>query len=305
MKKIETPTPKDLVKAFKETFVQFGFSETPITIRTDPFPIIAEENISRNVYDWDGHLEDLASICLKHGMKNEYHILRIMEGTIKWGTFGLLDDDIRPIESIEFLKDLATLASIFKNGRSIKIQATMPDGDFKEKHITLDIETNGLLQKLAFLSFNSFLALYGFMYDYQGVAEKPNDLNQGTLKKYQLTESGTFFKEPYSDKELADIIEFETGELDFAKAIKGRTKIEIPKLGYIAHCLIKDGGIELASMKPTEKYCLIFDLMEAAGIIPTEEELKDRVLKNKDKADMVKSWEASGLKVFKGCYIFH
>lgn len=299
MKDIENPTPKELAKAFKETFVQYGLSETPTAIRTSPFPLIAEENdFSKILYDWDEHLEELAEICLKHGLINQSCILRLMEGAIKWGTFGLLDDDIRPIEAMRFGRDLATLTNIFKRGRNIKIQATMPDGDFKEKHITLDIEANGLLQKLAFLSFNSFLALHGFMYDYQGVAEKPNDLNQGTLKEYLLTESGSFFKEPYSDKELADIIKFESSELDFAKALKGRTNIEIPKLGYIAHCLIKDGGSELASMKPTNKYCLIFDLMEAAGISPTEEELKDRELKNKDKADMVKSWEASGMKVF-------
>lgn len=299
MKDIETPTPKGLAKAFKENFVQYGLSETPTTIRTAPFPLIAEENIFTEVFiNFDEHLEDLAEICLKHGLTNQNCILRLMEGTIKWGTFGLLDDDIRPIEAMKFGKDLATLASIFKNGRSIKIQATMPDGDFKEKHITLDIEANGLLQKLAFLSFNSFLALYGFMYDYQGVAEKPNDLNQGTLQEYLITESGSFFKEPYSDKELSDIIKFETRELDFAKALKGRTEIEIPKLGYIANCLINDGGSELASMKPTNKYCLIFDLMAATGISPIAEDLKDRQLTNKDKADMVKSWIASGLKVF-------
>lgn len=254
------------------------------------------------------YLAELADICLKHGMKKHSCILRLMESVVNWDVtvlFGL--DKERTTEQIKLGKDLATLTNIFKNGRSIKIQAfipndTNPNGGIKKKHISIDIENDGLIQKLAFLSFNSYLARIGSYYEFWHVAETPNNLNQGTFPEYLISESGSFFKEPYSDDALADIIEFDTSDLDFDKALKGRTartKTEVPKLGLIACDLIRAGEQDLESMKPTEKHCLVFDLMQATGIAPDEVELRGMELKNKEKADMVKSWVRSFKKVIK------
>lgn len=278
--------PKELAKDFLKNNPGFGVSEAK----------------------HGDYLAELAKICLKHGMKSNKCILRLMRSVIDCTRDFLFSlDKERNTEEIKLGMDLATLTSIFKSGRNIKIQATIPDnlnseGVMKEKHIALDVETNGLLQQIAFLSFNSFLAHYGLDYQYHFVAKIPNDLKQDTLQdKYGITDSGNFFKEPYSDEALADIIEFETSEMNFDKAQRGRsarTKTEVPRLGRFASKLIKDSGEDLASMNITKQYCLIFDLMVAAGISPTEEELRDRELSNKDKYDIVKTWVQSGEKVF-------
>lgn len=248
------------------------------------------------------YLAELADICLKHGMKKHSCILRLMESVVNWDVtvlFGL--DKERTTEQIKLGKDLATLTNIFKNGRRIKIQASMPDG-IKETHKTLEIETNSLLQHIASLCFNSFLAQYGLEYEYCFVAKKPDSLKPETLQnKYGITDSGSFFKETYSDEALVDIIEFETSEMDFDKAQRGRTgrtNAEYPRLGRIASNLIVNGGEDLSSMNLTKRYCLVFDLMVAAGISPNDEELRDRELSSKDKYDIVKSWVRSNEKVY-------
>lgn len=278
--------PKELAKDFVKINPSFGVSEAK----------------------HGDYLAELAEICLKHGMKSNKCILRLMRSVIDCERdflFGL--DKARNTEEIKLGLDLATLTSIFKNGRNIKIQASLPDnlnskGGLKEKHIVLDVETNSLLQQIAFLSFNSFLAHYGLDYQYYFVAKRPDDLKQETLQdKFGITDSGNFFKESYSDEALADIIEFESSEMNFDKAQRGRsarTKTEVPRLGRFASKLIKDGGEDLTSMNITKRYCLVFDLMVAAGISPTDEELRDRVLSDKDKHDIVKSWVLSSEKVF-------
>lgn len=287
MKESLSLTSKDLVQAFLKTHNNtYNLTE-------------AKDGI---------YLAELADICLKHGMKKHSCILRLMESVVNWDVtvlFGL--DKERTTEQIRLGKDLATLTNIFKNGRSIKVQASIPDGsnsvgNIKEKHITLNIETNGILQKLALLSFNSFLAQYGLEYEYCFVAKKPDSLKPDTLQnKYGITDSGSFFKETYSDEALADIIEFETSEMDFDKAQRGRTgrtKAEYPRLGRIASNLIVNGGEDLSSMNLTKRYCLVFDLMVAVGISPNDEELRDRELSDKDKYDIVKSWVHSSEKVY-------
>lgn len=273
-------TPNDLAQAFIKTHPSFGVSEAK----------------------HGDYLAELAKICLKQGMKSDTCILQLIESVIDWERsilFGL--DKGRTTEEIKLGKDLATLTSIFKNGRRIKIQASMPDG-VKEKHKTLEIETNGLLQQIASLSFNSFLAQYGLEYQYWFVAKIPRNLKQDTLQdRYGITDSGSFFKEPYSDEALADIIEFETSEMNYDKAQRGRTartKTEVPRLGYIASSLIEKGGEDLTSLGVTKQYCLVFDLMVAAGISPAEEELRDREMSDKDKYDTVKGWVHSSEKVF-------
>lgn len=280
MKKPISLTPKDLAKAFVETHPYFGVSEAK----------------------YGDYLAELAEICLKYGVKNDKCIFQLIRSVIDWERsilFGL--DKGRTADEIKLGKDLAFLTSIFKNGRRIKIQASMPDG-IKEKHETLEIETNSLLQQIASLSFNSFLAQYGLEYEYCFVAKKPDSLKPETLQnKYGITDSGSFFKETYSDEALVDIIEFETSEMDFDKAQRGRTgrtKAEYPRLGYIASNLIVNGGEDLASLNLTKQYCLVFDLMVAAGISPNDEELRDRELSGKDKYDIVKSWVRSNEKVY-------
>ncbi len=231
------------------------------------------------------HLQPYKEICKGYGLADPEEVERLAEqGFYVFLYFHYLQYQKADLEDFQFVKDLATLTSIFKDGENITIKASMPDGDFK-----LIIETEGLLQQLAFFTFN---ALLGNM-----------EREDAVLLEYMpfLEYSSTIkFKKPHTDKELADIINYQSSRIEEEKAMMGRferTKTEIPKLGRMVHGFINAGGDGLAALTPTDKYCLIGDMMQAADASPVEQVEWESVLTNKDKADKVKSWEASYLKV--------
>ena len=79
--------------------------------------------------------------------------------------------------------------------------------------------------------------------------------------------------------------------------MEGRTEKRIPMLGYMVHNFFKVSKNVLASLTQTEKYCLIGDLMLAAGVNPVEQVEWEKVLLRKEKTDMVQYWEESYIKV--------
>ena len=77
--------------------------------------------------------------------------------------------------------------------------------------------------------------------------------------------------------------------------MKGRNEKRIPMLGHCVCDLVEAGGNGLASLTPTGKYCLIGDLLLSVDVSSIEQVEWDEVMTNKEKADMVKSWEKSYL----------
>ena len=229
----------------------------------------------------ESFLNKLAELCLKYGInKAEHFNFQKMKFCAMMAFFNKSkEDDLKPELKTEYRKELATLTNIFKNGRSITIEAALQE-DNKEKHITLPIETNGLLQKEVHSFLASLLAKYHF--ETLGITTKKDDLEAD-----------------FTDKELADIIKFEEKFHSYKEAMKGRTEKEIPRLGSKVHCFIGACADMLATLKPTEKYCFIGDIMLAAGVLPIEQEEWEKVLTNKEKADKVKSWKASFLNQHK------
>lgn len=252
-------------------------------------------------------LQPYMDICKGYGLTDSEGIERLADVGLKMALYQHIDRHERlDVGERQFRKELATLASIFKNGKGVKIQASMPDGDFKNKHITLEIETDGFLQYMTFLSLNSLLVHHSFEYGLLNITEKKEDLKLEKWKGNHLFGYDGIFKEPFTDKELAGIIHYEETMIANEKTMKGRTEKEIPRLGSMVHGLIRAGGDMLAFMTPTEKYCMIGDLMLAADILPIEESDWKNVLTNKEKADTIKSWEASFTKAcdkFKGWLI--
>ena len=154
---------------------------------------------------------------------------------------------------------------------------------------------------MAFFSLNSLLANECYMH---GITEKKEELDPET---YDIL-IGYDFKEPYTDEELAGIIESEAKKISHETTMKGRKVWEIPKLGCLVHDFIEAGGDGLASLTPTQKYCLIGDLIwellpstqkEAMtkklskGSTPDEEWA---AMDGSDKSKLVKSWEKSFLQ---------
>ena len=231
------------------------------------------------------HLQPYKEICKGYGLADPSEVERLAKhGFYVFLYFHHLQYEKADLEDFQFIKDLATLTSIFKDGENIIIKASMPDGVRK-----FEIETEGLLQQLAFFTFNALLGNMG--------RENADLLEYLPFVDYSSTIK---FKKPYTDKELADIIEYQSSRIEEEKAMMGRkerTKTEIPKLGSMVHGFIEAGGDGLAALTPTEKYCLIGDMMLAANVSPVEQVEWESILTNKDKADKVKSWEASYLKV--------
>jgi len=253
MKDTDTTTPKGLAESFTIIFSECGLEKD------------------------NPELLKMADICLQSGIEEASHILRLMKAA--WDSLRYtLFDRVECYEKHKELKDMATLAYIFKDGCRIKIKATMPDGDFKEKSTTFKLEASGL-QPLLYSCLDSSLARHPYIAELLG------------------RESDT--EEALSDEELATIIKKESDWLAQEKAMKGRPskgeEKEIPTLGYMVQNFIKAGGSVLASLTITEKYCLIGDLMMAAGLSPVRQDEWEEVLTNKEKADMVKNWEKSYL----------
>lgn len=290
MKDTRQPTPESITETFKATFNFFQNQLEPS--------------------GYDAHLQRLAGHCLKYGLEDAGCIMALMKFAVQLSLYSpttsfpkienaVLNDYL--MKKWQFRKELAILTNIFKNGRSITIEATMPDGS-KKKHITFPIETSGLLQNMAFFSLNSLLANECYM---QGITEKKEELDPYT---YDIL-IGYDFKEPYTDEELAGIIESESKKISRETTMKGRKVWEIPKLGCMVNDFIEAGGDGLASLTPTRKYCLIGDLIwELLPSIPKEAMMKKwmngstpdeewALLTNKDKADMVKHWEESYWKI--------
>ena len=216
--------------------------------------------------------EKLVSICSKYGLNDAESIQKL------WllANFFLhdnADSDKYMDKQSRFRKELATMTNIFKNGSRITIEATIKDGN-KDRHITFPIETNGLLQQKIFPFLESMLA--NFHYEGLAFTEKKD-------------------AEHFTDEELADIIKFEENLSTYREAMKGRTEKKLPRLGSIVHCFIGAGAEVLASLKITKKYCLIGDMMLEAGVLPIKRNEWEMVLSNKEKADSLKSWEASYL----------
>lgn len=226
-------------------------------------------------------IQQISAICNGYGLEDPRVVERLEECGLnvfcyirKLQITKLGDiDGILDIEDYRIRKDLASLVSIFGDGRSITIDATMPDGDCKEKHITIPIETGSLLQIEAFGAFMHLLAEYGL--------------------------------EEYESMTYADIIRFESGRIDLATAMKGRKVWEIPKLGCMVHDFIEAGGDGLASLTSTQKYCLIGDLIWELLPSTSKESMMKKLAKGStpdkewatmdgnDKSKLVKSWEKS------------
>ena len=215
-------------------------------------------------------MQHFRDICKDYGLSESEEIERLAEcGLNAYATFhhfqlrhgeaeGILD-----VEDFQFRKDLATLASIFLEGRNITIDATMPDGECKEKHTTIHIEKDSFLQYKASCAFLDLLCHYCI--------------------------------EEYECLNIEGIIEYESRRIEEEKAMMGRkerTKTEIPKLGKMVQGFINAGGDGLAALTPTKKYCLIGNMILEAGASPVERE-EWGSMTNKEKADKVKSWEKS------------
>lgn len=232
----------------------------------------------------EAHLQPYKDICKDYGLADPEEIERLAaQGFNVFLYFHHLQYEKADLEDYQFMKDLATLTSFFRDGENISIKASMPDGVRK-----LEIETEGLLQQLAFFTFNALLGNWG--------REDAGFMDYVPFLDYSSTIK---FKKPYTEKELADIIEYQSNRIEEEKSMMGRaerTKTEIPKLGMMVHGFINAGGDGLAALTQTQKYCLIGDLMQAAKASPVEQVEWESILTNKDKADKVKSWEASYLK---------
>jgi hypothetical protein len=274
-----SPTPEELAATFKESFREYGFGDN---------------------YN-DAELLQLAGICLDYGIKDKVCIVGIMKCALDFLLVGLFGWEW-PLG--EFGKNLATLARIFGYGKGITIQATMPE----HETIIVKIENTGLLKREVFFCLNSLLNHYGQEYELEGLAERKEAAKADDLPMMEsfLLDDEFSFKKPYSDMELANIIEYESGRMAYEKAMMGRPNksrlklkpgFEIPKLGYMVHSFTEAGGDGLASLAPIEKYCLIGDLMLAAGCSPVEQVEWEKVLTNKEKADLVQYWEESYIKV--------
>ena len=234
-------------------------------------------------------------ICTSYGLGDQKTIERLADIAFEVFVYSRIDQ-FGELESkdYQYRKDLATLASIFGYGRGITIQAALPDGEFKEKHIKLKVEAGGLLQRLAFLSINTLLAN---TIDYNMELEGECGVERRGKGKmpYWIDTSGTIFRKPYSNQELSAIIEHESKKEASAKAMQGRKEWAIPKLGGMVHSFIEAGGDVLAAV--VNKYMLIGDLMLAAGVNPVEQVVWKEVLSNKEKSDMVQYWEESYINV--------
>lgn len=289
MKDIIQPTPESITETFKATFNFFQNQLEPS--------------------GYDAHLQKLAGHCLKHGLEDAGCIIGLMKFAVQLSlysptvTFPKIEDAVLNdylMKKWQFRKDLAILTSIFKNGRSITIEATMPDGR-KENHITFPIETSSLLHNMAFFSLNSLLANECYMH---GITEKKEELDPDT---YDIL-IGYNFKDPYTDEELAGIIESESKKISNETTLKGRKVWEIPKLGCMVHDFIEACGDGLASLPTdTQKYCLIGDLIWELLPSTPKEAMMNKLTKGStpdeewaamdgsDKSKMVKSWEKSYL----------
>ena len=216
--------------------------------------------------------EKLVSICSRYGLNDAEGLQKLwLLATVFLYNNADLDEHLK--KEHLFRKELATMTNIFKNGSRITIEATMPKGN-KDEHTILHIETNGLLQQKIFPFLESMLAKYH--YEVLGVTEKKNEGH-------------------FTDEELEGIVTFEEKLSTYRKGMMGYAEKKRPQSGSIVHCFIGAGAEVLASLTQTEKYCLIGDIMLAAGVSPVEQSEWDEVLTNKEKADKVKSWEASYL----------
>ena len=146
----------------------------------------------------------------------------------------------------------------------------MPDGECKSKPIKLDIKTHGHLQKMAYLCLNSLLEGYASAWEMLGITKEKGYLENDEYSNYEW-----IFKEQYTDEELAGIINYEEAMIQQEKTMKGKLRIERPRLGRMVHGFIKAGGKVLASLGYTDKYCLIGDLMLATGAIQLDERGKE------------------------------
>ena len=242
----------------------------------------------------DEHKQVYRDICKSYGLADSEIVEKLADFGFKVFIYHHVDQyNLPDLDDYQFWKDLATLTNIFKNGRRIKIKTTMPDGDYKEKPIKLDIETNGKLQQLAFLCFNTLIA----QYERKDLVIGNGDPEALKYLSILIDYPSMKFKAPFSDKELADIIEDEAGKIAALKTMKGRTNKEIPMLGSMVHGFIEAGGDGLASLGTFKKYILIGDMMLASDVLPVEQVEWEKVLTNKEKADMVKHWEESYLNI--------
>ena len=179
-------------------------------------------------------------------------------------------------ENLIYENELATLTNIFTNGNNIEIKASIPEEidnpeNTKNKHISLNI-----LQGSSFyMLFNEFLVdlFYKELYPYDSYS------NHETLNK-------TIAKHLSQTQALL--------------TLQGRNNKQIPFLGFYVETLSKAGGSALQKLTPTEKYCFIGDLLFYSGIFKLKEfktfeenEEEWRKKPNKEKYDMVKSWENS------------
>lgn len=231
-------------------------------------------------YKGEELVERFQNVCKKHGVWG-------MGDTGKVFNVYLLTIGSEIHDMIQFDPYLiAQVLEAIKEGDQFKFGYSRKGGKWESINISNQYLMEYLILSLNTLLFNKCQNAYSQF----GIAEAPEKMNSDAEGL-----AGCFIM-PYSEgKDWDTIMKFERERSNLKKKSEGRGKNGYPALGqivkwYLAPCKELCKGLSIDKI-----YCFIGDLMFDAGLVSSEtDKVKDwEILDNKEKSDLVGSWENS------------